>query len=175
MKSATIDENNPPAWYRQFWPWLIISLPATAVIAGIATLMIAMHEPDGLVVGDYYKQGLAINQTRARDRHARFLGLAAEGELAVESREVSLQLTGKQPVASERLKLSFLHPTRANQDQIIWLQHSAADSDRYFGQLEKLSAGNWHVLLEPEQGGWRLLGRLQIPGDGRIELQPGRT
>ncbi len=44
-------------WYRQFWPWFIIALPAAAVIAGIITLYLAVSNPVSLVVDDEeYKQ-----------------------------------------------------------------------------------------------------------------------
>jgi hypothetical protein len=43
-------ENLP--WYRQFWPWFIIALPASAVIAGFITLWLAISRPDHLVVDD---------------------------------------------------------------------------------------------------------------------------
>jgi hypothetical protein len=39
-------------WYRQFWPWFIIALPAAAVIAGFFTLWLAISNPDYLVVDD---------------------------------------------------------------------------------------------------------------------------
>ena len=168
----TAVENNPPPWYRQFWPWALIALPATAVIASIATLIIAMQNPDGLVVDDYYKQGLAINQTLARDRHARFLGLQASGRIGSDGR-VELALSGKQPVAADRLRLRLLHPTRANQDQMLWLT-AAETAGHYRGQLETPQAGYWHLLLEPEKGGWRLVGRLHWPGEGQIALAPAR-
>lgn len=44
------DENLP--WYRHFWVWFIIALPASAVIAGFITLWLAMSRPDHLVVDD---------------------------------------------------------------------------------------------------------------------------
>ena len=49
-------------WYRQFWPWFLIALPATVVVAGLTTWWIAAHKADSLVVDDYYKEGLAINR-----------------------------------------------------------------------------------------------------------------
>ena len=49
-------------WYRQFWPWFIIALPAAAVIAGISTAIIASKDGVNLVAEDYYKQGKEINQ-----------------------------------------------------------------------------------------------------------------
>ncbi len=30
-------------WYKQFWPWFVISLPATAVVAGLITVVIAVQ------------------------------------------------------------------------------------------------------------------------------------
>ena len=37
-------------WYRQFWPWILISIPLLTVIACIITLLIALKHPDQLVV-----------------------------------------------------------------------------------------------------------------------------
>jgi len=39
-------------WYRQFWPWFIIALPAATIIAGIITFYLALSRPVQLVVGD---------------------------------------------------------------------------------------------------------------------------
>ena len=48
-------ENLP--WYKQFWPWFIIALPASAVIASFFTLWLAISNPDHLVVDeDEYRQ-----------------------------------------------------------------------------------------------------------------------
>jgi FixH len=32
-------------WYRQFWPWFLIALPGSVVIASFVTLYIASSEP----------------------------------------------------------------------------------------------------------------------------------
>jgi hypothetical protein len=49
-------EKNLP-WYKQFWPWFIIALPASVVIASFVTLWIAISNPDHLVVDeDEYRQ-----------------------------------------------------------------------------------------------------------------------
>ena len=39
-------------WYKQFWPWFIIALPASVVIASFFTLYLAVSNPDHLVVTD---------------------------------------------------------------------------------------------------------------------------
>lgn len=47
---SQLNVNQP--WYRQFWPWFIIALPASAVIASFFTLWLAVSNPDQLVVSD---------------------------------------------------------------------------------------------------------------------------
>lgn len=39
-------------WYRQFWPWFIIALPTSAVIASFISLWLAVSHPDQLIVSD---------------------------------------------------------------------------------------------------------------------------
>jgi hypothetical protein len=41
-----------PPWYKQFWPWFIIALPASAVIASFITLYLAVSRPDHIVIDD---------------------------------------------------------------------------------------------------------------------------
>lgn len=48
-----------PPWYRQFWPWFIIALPASAVIASFITLWLAISNPVQLVVDDEQYQRLS--------------------------------------------------------------------------------------------------------------------
>ena len=64
-------------WYRQRWPWLLMLGPAIVVVAGIVTAVIAIETDDGLVADDYYKRGLAINQTLERAARTAVLGLTA--------------------------------------------------------------------------------------------------
>ena len=63
--AANADVEKP--WYRQFWPWFLIALPAISVVAGLSTLTIAVLNQDSLVRDDWYKDGKAINQSLARD------------------------------------------------------------------------------------------------------------
>ena len=52
-------QNNPVTpWYRQFWPWFIIALPASAVVASFITLWLAISRPDYVVIDDNEYQAL---------------------------------------------------------------------------------------------------------------------
>ena len=47
----TVMEPGRP-WYREPWPWIIIGLLGSVVIASLITVWIAATNPDGLVVDD---------------------------------------------------------------------------------------------------------------------------
>jgi len=116
MNTLSVPASKP--WYREFWPWFLISLPATAVIAGLTTAWLAFQSADGLVVGDYYKAGLAINQTLARDDTARALALTAT--LQPDNDTLTLTLTGRLQAYPDLLSLTAsrtappagIHPLR---------------------------------------------------------------
>lgn len=49
-------------WWKFGHVWLVISGPVIVIIAGFATLYIAIRVPDPVVSDDYYRQGLEINK-----------------------------------------------------------------------------------------------------------------
>ena len=160
-------------WYRQFWPWFLISLPACAVIAGFYTLDLAIESNDGLVKDDYYKEGLAIYKDAARVETAHRLGVDAQLQLDRTNGDIEIQLNSAAVGQLPNLNLALTHPTRAHQDQQVAL--TAAGQGRYIGRIAALAPANWRVSLEPPAGNWRLSGRLSIAQDGsttsRTELQ----
>ena len=154
-------------WYREPWPWFLISLPATAVIAGVTTVWIAATSADGLVVGDYYKAGLAINQTLARDDAARALALTAT--LKNEDGALMLTLAGHMKAYPEQLALALAHPTRQGLDQTLALNH--AGGGHYRTALPALPPGKWHAQLTDTASTWRLSGVLYTPFSQPVTLK----
>lgn len=56
-------------WWKFPLVWMVIAGPAAVVVAGFITLWLAIRTPDPVVAGDYYRQGININQTLAdRDK-----------------------------------------------------------------------------------------------------------
>lgn len=161
----------PTPWYRQFWPWFIMALPFSAVVASFATLIIATHDPDGLVADNYYKEGLAINQELERDRHAAALGLT--GLARIDSTNHKLILTLENPthaaLASD-IELRMIHPTRPHLDRTLVLVREA--DNRWTATLEAAAPGRWHLQLESAEGNWRVTGRLALPEQQQALLQP---
>jgi hypothetical protein len=136
-------------WYREPWPWILMSGPAAVVLAGAATIWIAMASSDGLVAEDYYKQGLAINKRLAREQAAERLGVSAE--IVLEPGRMQVRLHGTAP---EALFAHLAHATRAGHDLRVRLAHSAGGA--YEAELPALAAGRWHVVVEDPQGTWRI-------------------
>jgi hypothetical protein len=136
-------------WYRQLWPWLIISGPAAVLVAGAFTMWIAFSMTDGLVADDYYKQGLAINRRLAREDEARRLGISAAVTFGRD--KVRVELRGGQPDA---LFLYLAHATRAGHDRRLRLTPVAPGA--YEAALEPLPPGHWHAVIEDPRGAWRL-------------------
>jgi uncharacterized protein len=155
-------------WYQEPWPWLLMAGPAVVVVAGFATLYLAVASEDGLVVDDYYRQGLAINATLAREERARSLGLNATLVLSPHRNGVQVSLEGVSGLPS-RLRLRLVHPTRAGQDQSVTLVFGPAAT--YAAALRPVEPGTWHVVVEDEVAGWRLAGTL-LAGQDRMELRP---
>jgi uncharacterized protein len=170
MSATPITDIGP--WYRQRWPWLLMSGPAIVVVAGFITLYLAVSGQDGLVVDDYYKQGKAINQALHRDDMARQAGLAAMVTFdQVNDRvEVSIKRNDGAKV-SDALTLSMVHATRSGFDRVVTLTPTA---NGHVGVLPTLRSGKWNVLLEDTQKKWRLqrevvVGATALP---RLELLP---
>lgn len=149
-------------WYREPWPWILMSGPAIVVVAGLITAWLALRGEDGLVADDYYKQGLAINQTMARNDTAGRLGVQAELYFANGRVRVNL---GNASVRGS-LSLRLVHPTRAGVDQNANMV--AIQPGVYEGQLQALQPGRWHVVLEERD--WRLTGDWILPATGALKL-----
>ena len=152
----------PPPWYKQFWPWFLIFFPAAAVIAGIATLVLAIKSDDGLVKDDYYKAGLAINQTLDRKQKAHDLNIETNANWDKLTQTVTLRLAGKLSEMPPRLDLHLAHATRANHDQSVKLFLSP-DKKSYTGRVDSVKQGSWILILEPEDKNWRINGRVTLP------------
>jgi uncharacterized protein len=158
-------------WYREPWPWLLMAGPVSVIFAGIATIWIAVVSSDGLVVDDYYKQGLAINQTLERGALATRLGYRGELQLASDARSVSLRLEAAEgAVLPPQLQLRVVHPTRAGRDGLVLLRQSGPGE--YQGAVPELSVGSWILMLEDMQSSWRIGGRLAVPALAAVTLLP---
>jgi copper chaperone CopZ len=81
-------------WYAQFWPWVLIGLPAISVVFSVATLVVAIRNGDSLVRDDWYTRGLAINRDLGRAEAAVRLGVGATVNVDAARDELVVTLEG---------------------------------------------------------------------------------
>ena len=154
------DRSEATPWYAQFWPWLLIAIPAAAVVAGVVTIWLATREPLALVNDDYYKEGLAVNRDLAKYRLARELGLTARVAFEPAAGTVQVDLAGRvdEPAA---LTLAMVHPIAANRDHSATLRRVSAG--RYSAALT-VPRERWYLDLEGVEADaiWRLSGEIDL-------------
>jgi hypothetical protein len=154
-------------WYSVPMMWLVVGIPAASVLGGVAMIILAINNDDGLVDDDYYKDGMEINRILDRDRRAFELGLRAQYQLSPGSIEVRI-FNAPEVEMTNMPELKLLNATRQGLDQVVQLHKDFGDNDT--GPLEPLPAGRWYITLGTAN--WRLTGSLQIPGSNAGMLVP---
>ncbi|MFK8021384.1 MAG: hypothetical protein AB8B86_16600 [Pseudomonadales bacterium] len=54
-------------WYREFWPWFIIVLMSSVVIASLFTVVLAFKHNDEPALGHYMRDGLGVVDSKNSD------------------------------------------------------------------------------------------------------------
>lgn len=155
-------------WYRYPLVWMLIAIPASAVAVCSIIIWFAVTTTDGLVVDDYYKQGMAINQVIERDLYAAEKKLSARLDMQPEQGLVRLDFNkGLLTDYPASLQLNLRHATRGDSDVLLELLHG--QNNQYIGYLpQALAAGIWYVELGSQD--WRLNARSRLEGGIAIQL-----
>lgn len=151
--------------WREPWPWLLAAGPLLVVVASLITAWIAISSSDGLVSDDYYRQGLAAQETIVRSEKASALGLVAR--VRVTANSISLTLTARDPGyrLPAALRVTLSHPTRTGLDQSQTVQREGLE---YSGRFRLPASGHWLMLVEDDVKSWRMMGSVVLPANGEI-------
>jgi len=173
-----IREDTQP-WYRQFWPWFIIALPAASVVAGLTTLWISMQTEDSLVVESDDGMQIVAERRLNAEQLAAELGLTAALDINLDTGAVQAAMhRGRLESALATIELELTHPTRAARDQLVTLHRAPPDragNPLWSGHFVMVPAGRWYVSLKSsdQTGRWRLSGEWQ--GESRLILRPAES
>lgn len=154
-------------WYKERWTWLLMLMPASAIVGGMITLWLAIKSFDGLVADDYYKQGLAINQTLAKGSKAREMGLVGLVKIKSDNLSVALKANAN-TVLPTKLILTLAHPTKSGSDQIFELTQVRGEFKSSIAA--PLASAHWKVIIEDESHSWRLSGTAFLPAETEIRI-----
>lgn len=145
-----LHEDNTP-WYKQFWPWFLICLPLTVVIASVITFIIAQGNPPSLVNNNYYKEGLAINTNKQLEENARKLGLSAT--VSTNSTAITIHLNGATSQQTQLL-VELRHATLEQYDQSLNLVKIANGIYQVPFSLPK--QGKWYISIKDPSNAWEI-------------------
>ncbi|MEJ2256539.1 MAG: FixH family protein [Woeseiaceae bacterium] len=161
-------------WYRQFWPWFIIALPAAAVIGGLTTLWIAVQTTDSLVVRSEDGVRNATDRRIAAERFASRANLAALVDINPETGVVSAVMrSGELRAVPPALEFELSHPAFADRDQTITLVQAMPDAHGnpvWVGHFTSIPEGRFYAALSAGDT-WRLSGEWR--GEATLSLYPG--
>lgn len=168
-REPLMSHSSPPQrkWWREPMVWLIGGLPATAVVAGITTVMIAFNKADSMVGEGHVKQGMAITEVSSPgDVRASELGITAN--ISQTGGHVSVALKGFIDPLPSTLRLTVFHPTLADQDVVMLLSRNVGAN--YSGTLPDPDLGKRKYVLEPENHAWRIVGEGKLSTSTSVML-----
>jgi hypothetical protein len=128
-------------WFAHRWPWFIIAGPLVVVIASLATTVIAVRTDDGVVAGDYYKQGLLVNR-RLPSTAAPAPHYAAT--LVLDGRRLAVR-PDLGDVRGDALVVTLSHPASGARETLAL--HRDADGD-FVGEIASGATGRWIVAFD---------------------------
>lgn len=171
-KTDTQSADIPP-WYRQFWPWFLIAIPAISIVAGVTMIVVSLSGADQMVIDDYYKEGLAINENLALDVYASERGLAATVRFDLETGEAFVESLRGDYDWPDTLQLRLLHPMAQELDQTVTLVRSYSG---YRGDLTSSPRHRFYLRLSPAESEqdanlWRLNGEIDFRNETSRTLQ----
>ena len=166
------DQDTKP-WYRQFWPWFIICLPASAVVASLYTVSLAYRTTDSLVIASDDGMDIVAERHLAAEALARDLGIKAQ--VAVDAGSGAIVATLQSTTTVEwpkTLDLLLSHPAFASRDRNITLTAARPDASgnpTWSGHFLEIPDGRWYVVLS-DGDRWRLSGSWS--GAATMQLAP---
>ncbi len=170
------DRQQSKVWYKEPWPWLLMSGPLIVVVAAFATLWLAANNNSDLVSDDYYKDGKHIDLDIKRDSAAVERGINAQLLISPDGSAARVYVSGRFD-DKVPLRLTLMHPAKKEFDQSIELQRSPApksgDKTEYTGRFAKLPPSkHWYVRLEDTARVWRVENKWIVGQGGAVSLNP---
>ncbi|WP_046224311.1 FixH family protein [Vibrio sp. ECSMB14106] len=153
-------------WYKQFWPWFLIALPATVVIWTIITVIVFTENSVDLVTEDYYKKGKGINVDISKVNIAKELGLSAS--INEKGNSVIITLNKGKLDHFPAINAMFVHRTLPDRDFTQLLTADA--SGNYTLTLDHEMQGPWFIELSPHNSEWLVQGRMNFPIETSTQL-----
>ncbi len=155
-------------WYKQFWPWFLISLPLLTIIACFTFVVISLDSAPSMVVDDYYKKGKAINLELTKFNKAKALYL--HGDLTISHDTIKFKFTKGDNKNVSALKISFYHKTLKENDFSTILTKNGIGE--FTAIHSHVLLNRYTVFIEPMNGTWKLKESIKLPYNNAFKISP---
>ena len=136
--------------------WLLIILPASAVVGSVASAVLAVRDGDPPLPERFHWEGAQLDADQARLAAAAAQGITARLDVDVAAHACRLTLTGTAPAA---VRVELAHATFAGMDQHLLLTRNG---DAYSGACTLPAAGHWWLDVSDASGRWLVRQRLML-------------
>jgi hypothetical protein len=161
------DATRTRPWYREPWPWILMSGPAVAVVASLVSAYLAVVGADPVIDEDYYEHGLQINRELARQQQASRLGLQTDLHLQGVRRgdEVDVQVASSAPLPDTAIRVRLVNGLGAftERSAVLGRVPGSGAVAKFYGQWLQapddrltVAAGSWRAVIEGDN--WRIEG-----------------
>lgn len=155
-------------WYKQFWPWFLIFVPACSMVLSFTMIKLAVDTEDSLVIDDYYKEGKGINLQITKLQEAKAKNI--QTQLFVNQSNIELEFISGLPKSGEALQLFFQHATLETKDFSVMLLKDA--NNVYRAQVDHPIDGKWKISLLPIDEQWKISQSISFPRSDKIPFNP---
>ena len=163
-----MSEPSSTPWYKQFWPWFLISVPLISMVLSITMFRLASNTTDSLVIDDYYKEGKGINLELTKVQEAKVRNI--ETKLSINKNRVELVFESGLPTDGTALTMQFQHATLKDRDFSVLLTRNA--NQHYSAAIENPIDGKWKVTLMSLDQQWKFHQTIALPRQDVITFKP---
>ncbi|HAD48314.1 MAG: hypothetical protein CMF12_04240 [Idiomarina sp.] len=156
-------------WYKQFWPWFLISVPVVVMIVCAIIIYLAVTQGNfSMVVDDYYKKGKTINAVIEHVERAQELNISFE--FKADDEQLALRYKSGAPEQLAALSVKFVHATDAAKD--FSRRVTVAADGIYRTDIPANIDGRWTVTIEPFDRQWKVSQKYTLPATDWTLVEP---
>ncbi|OUR67299.1 hypothetical protein A9Q73_05730 [Bermanella sp. 47_1433_sub80_T6] len=146
-------------WYKEPYVWMLIAFPLSSIIVCSFLLTVAINTKDSLVRGNYYKDGMAMNEELKWDNKARAMDIRVA--YTIKDNVASLTVLNSRLDMPSTLLIKFSHPTLQGKDRDSLLQLKPG-SRSYQGFIDSVQDGKYYIQVECAEQSWRIRGEVYL-------------
>ena len=163
-----MNEYDAKPWYKEPWPFILVSITGLGVVAGSTLAVIGFSNPPEIVSGQFGSLAKFVTEDSALIDQARALGLS--GRLALDGDEVVLRMSAHDGTSlPEQLMVQFQHPATSAGDSVALVSRTAGGE--YRGSYAVPPHARAHVSVTDLGQNWALAGRLDAGASITVEAR----